>query len=185
MMRRAALPFVVTAVIAGLIATALAAPAPPVRIPDANDTLGRLDVKLVRFHYFPAPATWDVVTFRPWLAKDVWDTGNVFVFLDTQGDETPEYYVGVRSTGHRLVADLFRARNDHVLFPVNVRRRNRVSVTVSVPVYRLRFGAKRTFYRWSVLTSYVGRVCPATCFDQVPDAGTPSPRQPRPKAPRR
>lgn len=183
MMRRAVLPFVVATVVAGAIVAALAAPAPPVQIADANDTPGRMDVELVRFHHFPGPATWDIVTFRPWVAKDIWDLGNVFVFLDTQGSEAPEYYVGVRSTGHKLVADLYRSRNDHVLFPLNVRRRNRLGLTVSVPIYRLRFGPHRTFYRWSVLTSFIGRACPATCFDQVPDAGTPSPEQARPRTP--
>ncbi len=181
-MRRAALPFVVAAVVAGAMTTALAAPAPPVQVADANDTPGRMDVKLVRFHYYPGPATWDVVMFRPWVARDVWDLGNVFVFLDTQGSEAPEYYVAIRSIGRKLVADLHRSRNDHVVLPITVRRRNRLSVTVSVPIYRLRFGPHRTFYRWSVMTSFIGRPCPATCFDQAPDPGTPSPEQPRPKA---
>ncbi|MGZ5306206.1 MAG: hypothetical protein ACXWEG_05690, partial [Actinomycetota bacterium] len=36
----------------------------------------------------------------------------------------------------------------------------------------LEIGEVRTVYRWSVVTTFTGRVCRATCVDRVPDEGT-------------
>ena len=43
-----------------------------------------------------------VITFADWTATSIWDRGNGYVFLDTEGGDEPEYFVVVRSTGSDL-----------------------------------------------------------------------------------
>jgi hypothetical protein len=180
MRARALLPFVVAGVVVALVAMALAASPRMVRIMDPNDVRGRLDVREVRLRYLPGPATWSVVTYQPWIPRQIWDRGNFFIFIDTRHDELPEYYAVIHSVRSRLVAELRRFSNDRIVMNLRVSRTARRSVSVSVPLFKLRFGRTRTSYHWSAMTSFVGPVCQTTCFDQVPDRGQPSPEQWRP-----
>ena len=68
-----------------------------------------------------------VITFADWTATSIWDRGNGYVFLDTEGGDEPEYFVVVRSTGSDLQASLWRdrrERRDLFLRNVKVRRRS-------------------------------------------------------------
>jgi hypothetical protein len=179
MKARTLVPFVAAGLTVALVAVALAVTPRTVRINDPNDIRGRLDVREVRLRYFPGPSTWSVITYQPWIPREIWDSGNFFIFLDTVAGERPEYYAVVHSTGTRLVAELRRFINDRIVMRLPVSRTARTSVSVSVPVYKLTFGPARTSYRWSAMTSFVGPVCQLTCFDRVPNNGQ-SPEQWRP-----
>jgi hypothetical protein len=179
MRARALLPFVVAGVIVVLVTGALAVTSHTVRFKDPNDVPGKLDVREVRLRYDPGPATWSIIAHKPWIPRQIWDRGNFFVFLDTLGDERPEYYAAIHSTGRRIVAELRRFYDDAILMPLPVGRTARTSVSVSVPLFKLKFGSARTSYHWSALTSFTGPVCQMTCFDRVPN-GTRSPEQWRP-----
>jgi hypothetical protein len=180
MRARALLPFVAAGAVVALVAVALAATQRSVRINDPNDVRGKLDVREVRLRYYPGPATWTVITYRPWIPRDIWDRGNFFIFIDTLGDERPEYYAAIHSMRSRLVAELRRFNTDRVIMHLPVSRTARRSVGVSVPLFKLKFGPARTSYRWSAMTSFVGPRCHLTCFDFVPNRGRPSPEQWRP-----
>jgi hypothetical protein len=53
-----------------------------------------------------------------------------------------------------------------------VRHDSDTEVSVRIPLGQLDVGAFRTVYRWSVITTFAGRNCRATCIDRVPDEGT-------------
>jgi hypothetical protein len=180
MRARVLFPFVVAGVVVVLVAGALAATSHTVRIQDPNDVRGKLDVREVRLRYDPGPATWSVITYQPWIARQIWDRGHFFIFLDTLGDERPEYYAVIHSMRTRLVAELRRFYDDLILMRLPVSRTARTSVSVRVPLFKLKFGSARTSYHWSAMTSFVGPVCQMTCFDLVPNSGEPSPEQWRP-----
>ena len=46
-----------------------------------------------------------------------------------------------------------------------------LNVAVRIPLGLMDIGAFRTMYRWTVVTTFTGRVCRATCVDRVPDEG--------------
>jgi hypothetical protein len=146
------------------------------QLDDPNDTRGPLDVRRVWFDAGAGPPQWTVVTFSPWSPEETEDRAFAFVFLDTKKGAHPDYYVVIRSTGHSLSGSLWRDLDGPVdirLGPVGVSMASGdVGVTVEVPLGRLEFGALRTSYRWSVLTTFTGRVCRVTCVDHVPDQGT-------------
>ncbi len=116
--------------------------------------------------------------------------------LDTIGDEGVDHLIVVRSDGRELIATLYRVREDgseRAIGTVDAGRDGASGAAVSVALRRLAIGPDRTSYRWSVTTSFVGRACPQTCLDHVPDEGmieqllpgvTPSPT-PSPHARRR
>jgi hypothetical protein len=142
---------------------------------DRNDTRGKLDVKRVRLAHEGRPPFWTVLTFAEWGVKEMWDRGYVMVLLDTQQGEQAEYYLLVRSNGRALEGSLWRARAfgpDSRMGGVLVRRLSRRSASVQVGLYRLTFGAKRTYYRWWVQTTYTSDVCRRTCHDRAPNASS-------------
>ena len=144
------------------------------QVVDANDTRGVLDIRRVWFDPEAGPPRWTIVTFAPWTPEQIRDRGYVFVFLDTVGSDRADYYAMIVSTGHRLVGSLWRDRKrgpDAKVTGLDVRRDSDLSVGVRIPLGRLEIGAFRTSYRWSVVSTFTGRVCRATCVDRVPDEG--------------
>ena len=142
---------------------------------DPNDTRGPLDVRRVWFDPDAGPPQWTVVTFSPWSPAQTEDRAFAFVFLDTKKGAHADYYVAIRSNGHKLSGSLWRdlvGAVDIRLGPVAVSTgSDAAGVMVEVPLGQLQFGALRTFYRWSVTTTFTGRVCRLTCVDRVPDQG--------------
>ena len=170
---RPAVPFVVAGLIALVAVVAIAAPSLHSDFNDPNDTKGLLDVRRVRLaHEGGTEVT--VLTFADWTPASIWDRGNGYVFLDTEGGEDPEYFVVVRSTGSDLQGSLWRdrrARRDLFLRNVTVRRKSSDGVSVAVPIKSLEFGRFRTSYSWWTMTSFTGEVCRRTCLDRAPDDG--------------
>jgi hypothetical protein len=141
---------------------------------DPNDVRGPLDVERVRSWGRPRRPGWRVVTFARWTPKRLWDKGFVLVLLDTVGDDRFEYYAFVRSNGSRMRARLFKdrlRRRDRDLGSLATWRPSRRSVSVRVPLRRLRVGNNRAFYRWQVQTLFTGSRCRRVCFDLAPDRG--------------
>jgi hypothetical protein len=173
---RALVPFVVTGLVVVMVASL--ANADRARVPDPDDTVGALDVKAVKYERPRGePPAWTVVTFSRWKVPSLWDRGYVFVYFDTQGLEHPNYYALIRSTGNRMVGELFSTsvkagRPDVKVSDLRVWRKGPVSVSVRVPLKRMDFGPFRTFYRWWVVTVLTTNKCPNSCIDRVPDEGS-------------
>ena len=146
---------------------------PRVQVDDPNDTKGTMDIRSVLFDPEAGPPRWNVLTFADWRPKDIQDRGFVFLYLDAAGDERAEHYVMIRSQGRELSGSLWLDRRnapDRRLRALEVTRDSRSSVAVQVPVGSI-LGGSRTSYRWWVVTTFTGRVCPATCVDRLPDTG--------------
>lgn len=174
---RRLLPFAVAIVtVAGVTAAALAGgPSSRAQVQDPNDTRGLLDVRRVWFEPEIHPPRWTVVTYSPFTAEQTRDRGYVFVYLDTVGDERFDYYAMILSNGRRLSGSLWRVPrrgSDVRLMGLDVRQNSDANVAVRIPLGQLDIGAFRTVYRWSVVTTFAGRVCRVTCIDRVPDEGT-------------
>lgn len=170
---RSAIPFLVAGLIVSAAVVAIATPSFHSDVNDPNDTRGLLDVRKVRLDHGGA-TEFTVLTFADWTAASIWDRGNGYVFLDTEGGDEPEYFVVVRSTGSELQASLWRDRRDRrdlFLRNVKVRRKSSDGVSVAVPIRSLRFGQFRTAYYWWAMTSFTGEVCRRTCLDRAPDDG--------------
>jgi hypothetical protein len=170
---RSAIPFLVAGLIVAAAVVAIATPSFHSDVNDPNDTRGLLDVRKVRLDHGGA-TEFTVLTFADWAAASIWDRGNGYVFLDTEGGDEPEYFVVVRSTGSELQASLWRDRRDRrdlFLRNVKVRRKSSDGVSVAVPIRSLKFGQFRTAYYWWAMTSFTGEVCRRTCLDRAPDDG--------------
>jgi len=191
MTRRPLVPLLVGSLLALGAVIAMAAPGFHSDIADPNDTKGVLDVQHVRLdHEGGAEVT--VITFAEWTPASIWDRGNAYLFLDTEADAGPEYFVLVRSTGAELQATLWRDRRDRrdvYLRKVAVRRKSPDGVSVALPIKSLDFGPSRDSYFWWATTSFTGRSCRRTCLDRAPDEGSveqwrpgmsPSPPSPSP-----
>jgi hypothetical protein len=140
---------------------------------DPNDTRGPLDVKRIDVVRRRTPR-FEIITWRGWTARQIWDHGFGLIRLDTFGSSRFDYYVLVRSTGTRLKGDLFRDRArgpDRRLFAVTTWKASRRSFRVRIPLGRLRMPRSRAEYRWEVQTLFVGSRCRRTCFDFVPNQG--------------
>jgi hypothetical protein len=177
LLRRRLLPFAVASLtVAGVTAAALAGGSPSrAQVQDPNDTRGLLDVRRVWFEPEGRPPRWTIVTYSPWTVGATRDRVSVFVFLDTIGDTRFDYYAVILSNGRHLSGSLWRYPKggpDVRLLGLDVRRDTDLNVAVRIPLGRLDIGRFRTVYRWSVVTTFTGRVCRATCVDRVPDEGT-------------
>ena len=174
MTRRPLVPLLVGSLLALGAVIAMAAPGFHSDIADPNDTKGVLDVQRVRLdHEGGAEVT--VITFAEWTPASIWDRGNAYVFLDTEADAGPEYFVMVRNTGAELQAMLWRDRRDRrdvYLRKVAVRRKSPDGVSVALPIKSLEFGPARDSYFWWATTSFTGRLCRRTCLDRAPDEGS-------------
>jgi hypothetical protein len=184
--------FVVAWLLVALGATAaLAAIGLPERsvIEDRNDTPGRMDISDVRYdHEIGDPPSWRVVTYAEWRPRQIWDTGFVWLELDTRYGDASDYYVLVRASRDRMLADLFRVAtragaNDHRMMAVDVSRPSSRAVAVRVPLSQLVFGEARTTFRWWVESSFTGDTCRAVCFDLAPDDPADAPMQDAPGGP--
>jgi hypothetical protein len=151
---------------------------------DPNDTRGLLDIKRVDVAFTRQPR-FQVITWRRWTAKQIWDKGFGLVWLDTFGKGRYDYYALVRSNGSGLVGEMFRdrqGRRDRRLFFVRAWKASRNSFSVRLRLSRLRMPASRRVYRWKVQTLFVGSRCRRTCFDFVPNQR--AIREPNPFAPK-
>jgi hypothetical protein len=140
---------------------------------DGNDTRGLLDVKNIVTWGSTRRPGWRIVTYRRWTTRRIWDKGFVLVFLDTFGKDNPDYYALISSYGRGMQGRLFRdrqKRRDYEIGQVAVWRKNGRSVSLRIPLRKVRIGDNRTFYRWYVQTLFTGRRCRRVCFDLVPDA---------------
>jgi hypothetical protein len=171
---RPAVPFLVAIAIALAAIAAIAGPSFHSDVRDPNDTRGLLDVRRVRLdHEGRTEVT--AITFAEWTAASIWDRGNVYVFLDTEGGENPEYFLVVRSTGRDLQASLWRDRRDRrdvFLRNLKERRKSRDGVSIEIPIKTLEFGRFRESYFWWATTSFTAEVCRRTCIDRAPDRGS-------------
>ena len=147
---------------------------------DPNDTRGPLDVRRIDVVRRRTPR-FEIITWRGWTAKEIWDRGFGLVRLDTFGSSRFDYYALIRSTGSRLKGDVFRdrqSRPDRRLFSVRTTKASRRSFRVRIPLERLRMPRSRAVYRWEVQTLFVGGRCRNTCFDFVPNQGSVRERNP-------
>jgi hypothetical protein len=141
---------------------------------DPNDTPGKLDVRAVELDHDARPPVWRIETFAPWTVHEMWDRGFFVVMLDTKGDADLDHLAIVRSDGRKLVGVLYAVRQDGTQKPIgslSAAKDGSRGMTIAVPLRRLSIGAARQSYFWSVLVTYTGNVCQATCFDAVPDVG--------------
>jgi hypothetical protein len=174
---RRLLPFALAFLtVAGVTVAALAGGSPlRAQVEDPNDTRGLLDVRRVWFEPETDPLRWTVVTFSPWTAELTRERGFVFLYLDTMGDPRFDFYALLLSNGRHLSGSLWRDPKrgpDVRLVGLDVRRDSDLNVAVRIPMGRLDIGGVRSVYRWSVVTTFTGRVCRATCLDRIPDEGT-------------
>jgi hypothetical protein len=174
---RRLLPLAVVLLTVGVVTAAAFAGGPTSRaqVQDPNDTRGLLDVRRVWFEPEADPARWTIVMFSPWTEELTRDRGFAFVFLDTMGDPRFDYYAVIVSNGRHLSGSLWRDPKrgpDVRLLGLDVRRDSDTNVAVRIPLRQLEIGGVRTVYRWSVVTTFTGRVCRATCIDRIPDEGT-------------
>jgi hypothetical protein len=177
LLSRRLVPFAVACMtVAVVTAAALAGGASSrAQVQDPNDTRGLLDVRRVWFEPEAGPPRWTIVTFSPWTVEATRERGSVFVFLDTIGDTRFDYYAVILSNGRHLSGSLWRDPKrgpDVRLQGLDVRRDSDRNVAVRIPLGPLEIGSFRTVYRWSVVTTFTGRVCRATCVDRIPDDGT-------------
>lgn len=164
-MRRTAL---IAAILVGV--AALFAYAGP-NADDPNDTRGVLDIRRVDFGGDDRPR-FKTVTFATWTVDRVHDRGYVLVYFDSLGDERFDFYAMVRSNGKKMIGRLYRDRTqkkDVVVSHLDTWRNNKSSVTIRVPLPKLRIGKNRTFYRWYVQSLFTGPSCKKVCFDTVPN----------------
>ena len=141
---------------------------------DADDTAGSMDVRTVQTLGSARRPAWRVVTFSKWKIRDIWDRGQILVFLDTFGDGGADYYALVYSAGAQMNASLWRTRDgrrDRRLKELTVWRKDDRSVSVIVSLKELRFEDARPYYRWRVETLWRSNACPRVCFDFIPDDG--------------
>ena len=172
-MRRLGVAAVAGALVLALLAAGSPAAANHTDQTDANDTRGVLDVSAVFHRHHAVPPSWEIVTFARWTPGSIWDAGYLLVWIDTLGDEDPDYYALVRSTGRGVAGSLWRdrRRKDGFVARLRTNRANQRSVRVAVPFRKMEVGDHRTVYRWSVQTILTGGPCSRPCFDLVPDGG--------------
>ena len=177
-MRRSVLSFAAAAVVLVAAAFAVLAAGGRTSYPDGDDTRGVLDVQVVHYDKVPdEPQSWTVVTIARWRIGQLWDSGYVTVWFDTEGADAPDRYVLIRSTGFRMDATLLRISRqpgvpDRPVATLKVWRKTNDGVSVRVPVALLDVGPFRDSYRWWVVTSLTTAKCPATCLDRVPNRGS-------------
>lgn len=177
-MKRSHLSFAGATFLVMTVAAGVFAATGRVSYPDANDTPGVLDVEVVHYDKRPeVPQYWTVVTVAPWKIAQLWDSGYVTIWFDTEGADSPDHYALIRSTGSGLDAVLIRVSHrvggrDRVVANLKVWRKTNDGVSVRVPLAALDVGPFRDSYMWWVVTSLTTAKCPATCLDRVPDEGS-------------
>ena len=140
---------------------------------DRNDTRGLLDIHRVLVGGKAKEPRWKIITYNAWGTNDIWDAGFELIRLDTFGSTDFDYYALARSNGHRMVAEVFRHRNskpDKSEFFIDVWRPNRRSVSLEIPLNRLRRRDTRA-YRWYAGSVFSSDRCRRGCLDRAPDRG--------------
>ncbi len=169
--------------LAGLLLVPLLAAADHLPVRDPNDVPGPLDIRTVSVRVGD-DLVFLVRTHAGWRAKDIWDRGFVLVYLDTFGDARADYYALVRSTGRRLEGQLFRDRTRRPDFSVGriaAFKPSRRSVSIRVPMRKLRIGGTRLAFSWYAESLFTSGRCRRVCLDRAPDQGTVvEPLQPTP-----
>ena len=183
LLRRSPALLAVAAALAVAGASLFSALAAHVAVDDLDDTRGPLDVRRVELVGEKHPR-WKVITWRRWTTRDVFDTGYSMILLDTVSTGRADYFILVGSSGNRLYAELFRDRvgkPDRKIADIRrVGRIDRKSFYVRLPLWRVKLGPNRAFYRWRVQTLFTGKHCRRVCFDLVPEAGAIAEPLPRP-----
>jgi hypothetical protein len=148
-------------------------------ITDPNDTKGLLDIRQVKVgHHAGDPVEFTVITASTWKPLKIWDRGYIVIALDTIGDEREEYYVLIRAKWKDMEASLWWVPKDFGKPDVHVRalhvfRKTTDGVSVLLPpLWKLRFGEARTFYRWWVVSTLANDKCGHTCIDRAPNVRT-------------
>lgn len=139
---------------------------------DPNDTKGPFDVRRVTVEGARRPR-YDVVTFARWSVSRIWDRSYALLYFDTFGGEAADYYVLVRSDGHRMRARLYRdkaRKKDRPLAFVKAWRPGKRSFAVRAPLAKMKFPDERLVYYWWVQTLHSGPGCKNVCFDRAPNA---------------
>ncbi len=163
----------IAAALALAVAVPVLASARHLSVRDPNDTRGPLDVRRVEVVGLNRPR-FQVFTFRRWTTGDIYDRGFVLVYFDTFGGERFDYYALVRSVGDEMKGTLFRDRarkSDVRVSWLRTFRTTKDSVSVRVPLRKMRFGRTRVHFVWSVQTLMSSGRCRRVCFDRVPDRG--------------
>lgn len=151
-------------------------------VPDPNDTRGKLDIQEVTVEGSNTRPRWVVLTYERWTIEDIWDVGFATVHLDAYGDTAFDYYVIVRSDGSRLIARLYRDRDnkrDRFLRNVPAEKPTRRTLEVSVPLSKIRVRGNGT-YRWFARSLFTSGRCRDTCIDRAPNSGAISETVPDP-----
>ena len=153
------------------------APAAPVfavtKVPDGNDARGILDISHAT-RYGKGPLSFRITMFESFTARQTWDRGFLFVFIDSFGDRKPDYFAYVASEGDRFKARLKRyyprRHVSRTVAKLTLWRPDHRSVTVKVPVPKLHFPSTRDVYRWYAQTMFGSGKCKrALCFDWAPN----------------
>jgi hypothetical protein len=177
MIARRLSPFAIAALVVVAIVGTIAV-AGPNTVTDRNDTKGVLDIEKVRWKDPSGdPPTWKLVTFDGWSARKIWDRGYLYVLVDTIGGDPADFAAQIRSDGRRMFGVLYKlgkGENDRdlVVSSLTVRKANPTSVSVRIPLGRMRFGESRTFYRWWTSSTLSSENCPSVCIDRAPNQGS-------------
>jgi hypothetical protein len=141
---------------------------------DPNDTRGMLDVRSVKSFGVVRKPGWRIVTSSRWTLRRMQDRGFVLVNLDTFGGSRFDYYALIGSNGSRMKGTLWRDRaskRDRRVSKLRVWRADGKSVSVRIPMSRMKLGAERLEYRWYAQTLFTSSKCKQVCIDRVPNEG--------------
>jgi len=142
---------------------------------DGNDVKGNLDIREVKTFGQTLDPAWKIIVSSANSERVLRDRGFFLVYLDTFGDGRFDYYALVSSDGSKMLAKLWRDRlnrPDSNLGQLFVRRADKLSVTLRVPLSKVNTGGKgRLTYRWFVKTLYTGERCHRVCIDRAPNKG--------------
>jgi hypothetical protein len=141
-------------------------------VQDPNDTRGQLDIKRVEVHGTGLIPLWKVITGRSWSSSEIFEKGFVLIFFDTFGTNRFDYYALARSTGRQMVATLYRnpkGKRDRKVSRLHDWRSTTRSLSVRIPLKKMRLGEGRLDYRWYAQTLFTGNHCRAVCFDFAPN----------------
>jgi hypothetical protein len=141
---------------------------------DGNDTRGSLDVRKVKSFGAIKKPGWRIITDERWIVRRMQDRGFALVNLDTFGDARFDYYALIASNGSRMKGTLWRDRiskRDRRVSTLAVWRADRRSVSVRIPLRKVKRGDKRLEYRWYIQTLYTSSNCKQVCIDRAPNRG--------------
>jgi hypothetical protein len=159
-----------TAAVAAVLLVPLPAEAHRAQVADKNDTPGLLDIRRITSYGKRRPRV-KVTTYKGWTAARMWDHGDVLVYLDTFSNKRFDYYVLVRSDGHKMMGKLYRDRKvkkDYIVGRTDAWKTEKRSVTVRIPLRKTNWPKSRAFYRWYALSMFTGPKCRRVCFDRAP-----------------